>query len=86
MAALIGCLAVVIVRMRRPHREEIRAGEAPLAAAAIWVLALVSLAAQLGNAACLASTRGFGVFFCGLVFLVAFGSYLFARMRFLWRS
>ena len=30
--------------------------------------------------------RAFGVFFASLVFLVAFGSYLFARMLFLWRG
>ena len=86
MAALIACLAVAIVRMRRAHREEIRAGEAPLAAAAIWTLALITLAAQLANGAGLLAARGFGVFFGGLLFLVAFGSYLFARMLFLWRS
>ena len=86
MAALLAGLGVVTVRMRRPHREEIRAGEAPWMAVAIWVLAFATLAAQLASAAGLGSPAGFGVFFFGLVFLVAFGSYLFARMLFLWRS
>lgn len=85
MAALLVSLAVVTVRMRRPHREEIRAGEAPLVATLIWVLSVATLVAQLANAAGLFAA-GFGVFFGGLVFLVAFGSYLFARMLFLWRS
>jgi hypothetical protein len=86
MSALLLGLGAVTVRMRRPHREEIRAGEAPFVAAVIWVLALVTLAAQLASAAGTCAARGFGIFFFGLVFLVAFGSYLFARMLFLWRS
>ncbi len=86
MAALIGTIAVVTVRMRRPHEAEIRAGEAPRVAAALWTLAFLTLVAQILNVAGLLAARGFGVFFCGLVFLVGFGSYLFARMLFLWRS
>jgi hypothetical protein len=86
MSALFLGLGVVTVRMRLPHLEEIRAGEAPWMAAAIWVLAFATLAAQLASAAGLGTLAGFGVFFLGLVFLVAFGSYLFARMLFLWRS
>jgi hypothetical protein len=85
MSALLVGIGVATVRMRRPHREEIRAGEAPWMAAAIWVLSFATLAAQLASAAGL-GPGGFGVFFLGLVFLVAFGSYLFARMLFLWRS
>ena len=61
-------------------------GEAPRVAAAVWVLAFVTLAAQLLNAAGVFQTRAAGVFVFGLVFLVAFGSYLFARMLFLWSS
>jgi hypothetical protein len=86
MSALLLGLGFATVRMRRPHREEIRAGEAPLVALVIWVLASVTLAAQLASAAGVGAMRGFGVFFFGLVFLVAFGSYLFARMLFLWKS
>ena len=86
MSTLLAGLGVVTVRMRRPHRAEIRAGEAPWMATAIWVLAFATLAAQLVSAAGLTALAGFGVFFSGLVFLVAFGSYLFARMLFLWRS
>lgn len=86
MSALLAGLGVVTVRMRLPHREEIRAGEAPWMAAAIWVLAFATLAAQLASVLGLGALAGFGVFFFGLVFLVAFGSYLFARMLFLWRS
>jgi hypothetical protein len=85
MSALLVGLALVTVRMRRPHREEIRAGEAPFVAMLIWVLSVATLVAQLANAGGLFAA-GFGVFFAGLVFLVAFGSYLFARMLFLWRS
>ena len=86
MSALLAGLGVVTMRMRLPHREEIRAGEAPWMATSIWVLAFATLAAQLASAAGLGPLAGFGVFFFGLVFLVAFGSYLFARMLFLWRS
>jgi hypothetical protein len=86
LSVIIGTIGVVTIRLRRPHREEIRAGEAPLVASAIWVIAFVTLAAQLSNAAGAFAARSFGVFLFGLVFLVAFGSYLFARMLFLWKS
>lgn len=86
MAAVLAVLLIVFLRWRRRHREEIRMGEAPRVAAAVWVLSGVTLAAQLLNAAGVFQTRAAGVFVFGLVFLVAFGSYLFARMLFLWRS
>jgi hypothetical protein len=86
MAGLLVVLLAVAVRWRRRHRQEIQAGEAPLVAAAIFSLALLTLGAQLANAAGLLGAARLGVFLLGLVFLVAFGSYLFARMLFLWRS
>jgi hypothetical protein len=49
------------------------------------VTAFLTVAAQLANALGLFGARAFGVFLCGLIYLVAFGSYLFARMLFLWR-
>lgn len=86
MIALIGSVMALVIRDNRRHREEIRAGEVRSAAAAIWLLAFATLAAQLANAAGLFGERSYGVFLLGLIFLVAFGSYLFARMLFLWRS
>jgi peptidoglycan/LPS O-acetylase OafA/YrhL len=86
MTALITTLIGVTWRFRREHREEIRAGEFSRVAGFIWVVAVAMLAAQVGNALGLFAERSFGVFLLGLVFLVAFGAYLFARMLFLWRS
>jgi hypothetical protein len=86
MIALLATILVVAVRWRRRYAEEIRVGEIPSVAAAIWILALATLAAQLLNAIGLLFAPQFGVFFLGLIFTVAFGSYLFARMLFLWRS
>jgi len=85
MAALVGTVSVVAVRMRLRHPEEIRAGEEPRVATLTWILAVLTVAAQLANALGLFGERAFGAFLCGLIFLVAFGSYLFARMLFLWR-
>jgi hypothetical protein len=85
MAVLIGTVSLVAVRMRRRYREEIRAGEEPRVATLTWMLAVLTVAAQLANAFGLFGARAFGAFLCGLIFLVAFGSYLFARMLFLWR-
>jgi hypothetical protein len=85
-AALLAALLVVFQRLRRSHREEIRAGEAGPVAVGIYVLAVVTLGAELASAAGAFQSRAAGVFLLGLVFLVAFGSYLFARMLFLWRS
>jgi hypothetical protein len=83
---LLASLVVFAERWRRRYPDEIRAGELPLAAAAVRAVALLTLASQIANAAGLFGARAFGVFFFGLVFLVAFGGYLFARMLFLWRS
>jgi hypothetical protein len=85
-AALLAALLVVFQRLRRRHHDEIRAGEASSIALGINALAVVTLAAQVAGAAGAFASRAAGVFLLGLVFLVAFGSYLFARMLFLWRS
>lgn len=85
-AALLASLLVVFQRLRRRHSEAIRAGEARTVAAGIFVLAGAVLAAEIAGAAGAFSGRSEGVFLLGLVFFVAFGSYLFARMLFLWRS
>ena len=86
MSALITTLVVITARYRGRHRDEIREGEIQGAANVIWVLAALVLTAQVGNVLGFFPTAGFGVFFSGLTFLVAFGGYLFARMLFLWRS
>jgi hypothetical protein len=86
MTAVVGSVLLVAMRLRRRHEAEIRAGEAPIAAAVIWLLAAVALAAEVANALGLLEARAFGVFLFGLIYLIAFGSYLFARMLFLWRS
>jgi hypothetical protein len=85
MAVSLVCLVVVTRLARRRHLEEIRAGEQRTVAALLWLLALATTAAQLANALGLVRARA-GVFLFGLIFLVAFGSYLFARMLFLWRG
>ena len=84
-ALLIGVLGFSI-RLRRPHEDEIRIGEQRTVARLLWIGAFACLAAQPLNALGLFGERAFGVFFASLVFLVAFGSYLFARMLFLWRG
>lgn len=86
LALLLAALLAVARRDRRRHAEEIRRGESPAVAAAILALSVATLAAQVLGAFGVFGGRGFGVFLSGLVFLVAFGSYLFARMLFLWRS
>jgi len=86
MTALITTLLVVTSRFRSEHRDEIRAGEFTRVSNFIWVIAVATLAAQSSNAAGLFAEASFGVFLLGLIFLVAFGAYLFARMLFLWRS
>lgn len=86
MAALITTLLVVTARYRRRHRAQIREGEIQGASNVIWILGVLMLAAQVGNAIGVFPTAAFGVFLGGLAFLVAFGAYLFARMLFLWRS
>jgi len=85
-AGVLAVLLAVFRRWRKRHLEEIRHGEAPLVAAIIWILSVGTLGAQAASAAGLLQARAAGVFLAGLVFLVAFGSYLFARMLFLWRS
>jgi hypothetical protein len=85
MAALVAIVSLVAIRLRRRHGEEIRAGEQRQIATLTGVLAFLTVAAQLANALGLFGARAFGVFLCGLIYLVAFGSYLFARMLFLWR-
>jgi hypothetical protein len=85
-ALVLAVLLVVFRRWRMRHLEEIRHGEAPLVAALIWVLSVATLVAQAASAAGLLQGQAAGIFLTGLVFLVAFGCYLFARMLFLWRS
>jgi uncharacterized membrane protein YecN with MAPEG domain len=85
MALLVGTISLVAIRLRRRHGEEIRAGEQRQVAILTGVTAFLTVAAQLANALGLFGARAFGVFLCGLIYLVAFGSYLFARMLFLWR-
>lgn len=84
-ALLVGVLSFSI-HLRRPHEEEIRIGEQRWVSRLLWTGALTCFAVQFPNALGLFGERGFGVFFASLVFLVAFGSYLFARMLFLWRG
>jgi hypothetical protein len=86
MVGLLGAISLVAYRSRRRHAEEIRAGEARRVALAIAVLNVVTIAAQLVNVSGSLFEPQFGAFFFGLVFTVAFGSYLFARMLFLWRG
>lgn len=84
---LIVSLLGVTWRFRTTHSDEIREGEFTWVAKLIWVLASCLLVAELANALHVFGTaRTFGVFLLGLVFLLAFGAYLFARMLFLWRS
>jgi hypothetical protein len=89
-SALLAVLLIGVVsfsiRLRRPHEEEIRIGEQRWVSRLLWTGAITCFAVQLPNALGLFGERGFGVFFASLVFLVAFGSYLFARMLFLWRG
>jgi hypothetical protein len=84
-AVLLGA-QVLALRARRRHPEEIRVGEVAWAAALVQVVSTITVLAQLANAVGLFGERAFGVFFSGLVFLVVFGGYLFARMLFLWRG
>jgi hypothetical protein len=86
LAVLIAAILANSQRLRRPHEAEIRIGEQRAVARAIWVSSVALLAAQIPNALGSFGERAFGVFFLALVFLVAFGSYLFARMLFLWRG
>jgi len=86
LAVLLVGVVVAARRLRRPYEAEIRIGEQRTVARLLWVGAFTCLAAQLPNALGLFGERAFGVFFASLVFLVAFGSYLFARMLFLWRG
>jgi hypothetical protein len=79
-------VVIAVWRIRRPHEAEIRIGEQRAVARLLWVAAFACLAAQVPNALGCFGGRAFGVFFASLVFFVAFGSYLFARMLFLWRS
>ena len=73
-------------RLRRPHEAEIRVGEQRFVVVLLWLGAFVCLAAQIPTVLGLFGARAFGVFFASLFFLVAYGSYLFARMLFLWRG
>ena len=83
--AMLGAMLAVVHRFRTRWRDEVRAGETPVVANGIWVASFAILAAQAGGAAAVIA-RPAGVFLLGLVFLVAFASFLFARMLFLWRS
>ena len=83
-AGIIG-VAVYAIRQTRAHLAEIRADEIRGASRAIWVLTVVMLAAQLANVAGLFE-RSYAAFLLGLIFLVAYSGYLFARMLFLWRG
>jgi hypothetical protein len=82
---MLGALLSVVHRWRTLRREDIRPGETPAVAVGIWVLGGSMLVAELLSAAAVIGPPE-GVFVLGLVFLVAFGSFLFARMLFLWRS
>jgi hypothetical protein len=86
LAVLFVGVVIAVWRIRRPHEAEIRIGEQRAVARLLWLGAFACLAAQIPNALGLFGARAFGVFFAALVFFVAFGSYLFARMLFLWRS
>jgi hypothetical protein len=86
LAILISGMLIGSRRLRRPHEAEIRVGEQRAVARLIWAASVVFLAVQLPNVIGVFGERAFGVFFSALVFLVAFGSYLFARMLFLWRG
>jgi hypothetical protein len=68
------------------YLDEIREGEAAWLATGVLLVFAGLVAAELLNAAGAFGARAAGVFFVGLVSLVTFGSYLFARMLFLWRS
>ena len=68
------------------HADRAREGEQPLAAATVAVTGWLVFLAQLAAAAGLFGPRTFGAFLCGLIYMTAFGAYLFARMLFLWRS
>jgi hypothetical protein len=82
---MLGALLVFFHRWRTRHRDVIREGEAPVVAVVVWGLSGVMVVAELLGAAALVGPPE-GIFLLGLVFLVAFGSFLFARMLFLWRS
>jgi hypothetical protein len=86
LAALLAGVLGFSIRLRRPYEDEIRIGEQRWVSRLLWTGALACFAVQPLNALGLFGERGFGVFFASLVFLVAFGSYLFARMLFLWRG
>jgi hypothetical protein len=87
LAALaLGTLILVATRWRARYREQIREGEQPLAAAGVAATGWLVFLAQLAAAAGLFGPRTFGAFLCGLIYMTAFGAYLFARMLFLWRS
>jgi hypothetical protein len=86
MTVLLLSLQLLALRWRRRYPEEIRAGELRLAAGVVLATSSVVFVAELLNAFGAFRGREFGIFFLGLVFLVAFGSYLFARMLFLWRG
>jgi hypothetical protein len=84
-AATVG-LMLNVAHFTRRNREVLRAEEAPGVSQVLWLLAALVLAVQVANAAGFDAGRPFGLFLFGLVFLLSFGAYLFARMLFLWRS
>jgi len=86
LAAVVAALLFVFRRWRLRYLDEIREGEAAWVATGVLLVFAGLVAAELLNAAGAFGARAAGVFFVGLVSLVTFGSYLFARMLFLWRS
>jgi hypothetical protein len=86
LAAVVAALLLVFRRWRLRYFDEIREGEAAWVATGVWLVFAGLVAAELLNAAGAFGAQAAGVFFVGLVSLVTFGSYLFARMLFLWRS
>jgi hypothetical protein len=86
LATLLATLLYAVYRMRRRNLAEIREGEAANVAAVIWVVTSALLVAAVLDAAGLTGLPPGGVFLAGLLLLVAFGAYLFARMLFLWKG
>lgn len=86
LAALLATLLFTVYRLRRRHLEEIRDGEARFVAGVIWVVTVLVMVVAALDAAGLLGLRPGGAFLLGLLLLVAFGAYLFARMLFLWKG
>jgi hypothetical protein len=86
LAAFLATLLFLVHHLRQRHLEEIRAGEARFVAGVIWVFTFGVMGMAVLDAAGLLGLRPGGAFLVGLLLLVAFGAYLFARMLFLWRG